>query len=332
MFDIIKKITGKDERSLSDLKSRLIMLQKDLVTAQADEKSAEEMQRQVYRNSQDRTACDNADDALVRSGVRIKGLTTAIIESKNEIADIEKRNAEAEAKSKRDEAANRLSFTVENFAITMANLERSVTDSLAAMKVVIDGLPGFVPGVNTAVIHPNIANMFNGALSGMKNVVELGRTHVDQVRTGVSAISAPPPPPEPVKKAEPPAPDVERRSVYLFQHSWWTEPDGTVKTAPQYGVVSLPAAIAAKAIALNLCDDTGSLRSVNVRSAHGIDHGPARPIAECTCLEDGKPPSSEQAGKLSGIISKSVEAEQPTPWVERTGQVREGTARSVPRY
>src|SRR5438067_643030 len=87
---IMFKSNGKksnDERALSELQSRLATLQRDLATAEADEKTKEAAQAAAYRG-EDFAARDNADDGLTRAQVRIKGLSRAIREAKEEIVEM----------------------------------------------------------------------------------------------------------------------------------------------------------------------------------------------------------------------------------------------------
>jgi hypothetical protein len=70
-----------------------------------------------------------------------------------------------------------------------------------------------------------------------------------------------------------PPPDVPRREVYLFVRSRWTEPSGEVRYADKYSVVWLPAAIAERAIEMNLAADPSSARALGMRDFYGAFPG-----------------------------------------------------------
>src|SRR5258708_6408191 len=128
MLNLVSK-KSNDERALIELQSRLATLQKDLVAAEADEKVAEDKQRSVYRTSQDPDAFANVDNVLLHAQARIKGLASAIIEIKNEVAELERRVADAKAAAERKQAADKRHAEVEAYRFALTALEKAVSDA-----------------------------------------------------------------------------------------------------------------------------------------------------------------------------------------------------------
>jgi hypothetical protein len=137
--------------------------------------------------------------------------------------------------------------------------------------------------------------------------------------------------PRPIKVEPSPAPDLtERRQLYVFgQDVKWLE-NGKWQTACAYSVINPPADIAAKGIKHNLCDDLGSLRSVNMRAVHGMIHGVAKPLDECIDLVSAEPSAVKYIDEKSRnpnfhSSADQFQHDQRASWVRDGSREQTGT-------
>jgi hypothetical protein len=195
-----------------------------------------------------------------------------------------KARVEAEDKKAKAEAdAKEIDTMVEPFLEAAAAVKHA-RSTIPPVSANVERLPGlFVyPPYNAAELDAMLAIVEARFTEG----ANLVRQRAASARAGAAVAAKPVP--EPVKAA-PPAPDVERRPLYIFDKDVRWQENGEWRTACAYSVVQVPAAIAALGIKHNLADDPGSLRSVNIRSVRGILNGPSVPLNECIDLETGKP-------------------------------------------
>jgi hypothetical protein len=82
---------------------------------------------------------------------------------------------------------------------------------------------------------------------------------------------------------KPPAKPVERRLIYLHQHSKWTEPDGSIRYAHQWCQADVPVAVAKAAVARNLADYFNSPRAERLREVYGVVYGLPHRISALIC-------------------------------------------------
>jgi hypothetical protein len=239
---------------------------------------------------------------------------------------------EAARKYKAESDARELSDLVDLPAV-IARVRQEHTSLLALSKPLAERLPGIMMLSQRLT---DAAAMLAAALQTTEEIAAVGRQQVEAIRTRTVVPIRPAP--APVKAVESPAPDAtERRPLYLFVHAKWREPNGEIKTAPAYAVVQVPSHIAALAIKNNLGDDPGSLRSVNVRSVHGTDSGPARPPNECQDLSEPPLPERRYLNEHRDVNlhskSDAFEHDQKAAGYVKKGRDEVvGTATSVPRY
>jgi hypothetical protein len=120
-------------------------------------------------------------------------------------------------------------------------------------------------------------------VAGYASAVAEGRT---PIRAAPSSVVAPVAPPKP--KA-----DVQRRSVYLFQDSTWTDIDGP-RSAWKWSIVELPLDIADRAVCANMADRPDTKRARDLMASYGRRHIAGAPDpAQCAGLD--KIPSSAAA-------------------------------------
>jgi hypothetical protein len=282
------------ENEIAGLRSRRDVLAGRLARADADiEQALSDRRRQLVEADPDQGNIEPIHVAQLRDtrdsfADAIKALDLRIVEAE------ERLNQERD-RSKREAAARELNG-VTNELTKLADDYAAVVSRLPAMLAgVIDKLP-------QAVVSKSHTEMFaNEVLAALRMVVSEARSYAAQIVSGSAQICEPAQQP-----ANPPAPAIERREVFLLVNGKWPELDGTISTSGAYTTCSPPASIAARAIEFGHGVDPLSDNAIVLHQRCPPRYG-FFPPADCTDINEPKPDKLPAGSKT--ITSPPIHSE-----------------------
>jgi hypothetical protein len=273
---VLFKRKGESEREVADLRKRRTMLAERLLAAERDLAQALDDRRRVLLEADlDAPATEpimigrlrDEKDALVDAIGRVDA---KIAEAEQRIATDRERTAREKEAAERRRQIEAADAAAQDFA---AAAERLVATLQPLAPV---SLAAGAAASNTKYLTDQLSL---GVAAGLAEC----RSYIARVASGTVAIVA-----EPIRIAPPPpAPDVERIAVMLFQASRWNEPDGVTDTGARNGIVKLPVAVAERACVRNLAVRIDSERYHKLRASEVEPYGQqwAKPLPQDTVVD-----------------------------------------------
>jgi hypothetical protein len=315
---------------LARLSARRDQLSRQLVEAQATLDAAlAQRRRELLEDDPD--GGSQGKDKVLHAREEIDALSGARAVVEERITATEARLAQARDQAARDAAITDLSPHVDALAKGIAQLQ-AVTQMLApAAKEVTQRVP-----YGNGRFSVDLADILGAIADELASIVANARQHLDRLRAGEAqprAIAVPEPP-------APPPPKVERLQILVLNDNIkWTEPGGTVRTAPRYGYTDPPRPAAARAIAACLAvpadgETARRLREGDHHNAVGNSwHQPAQHL----CIDIDRDDLRPARGAIGQSLGMSPDPEKPAGVpgvagaVERIEPERTGVATAAER-
>jgi hypothetical protein len=209
--------------------------------------------------------------------------------------------AEAQQRADADKAAREQEAERRKQQIAAARL--AADEFAAATEKLVEALQILSPLNMTTSSASGSVKIFGGQLiAAVAAALAECTGYCQRVAAGTVAIIGSP---QPIATASPPAPEISRTAVMLFQASRWSEGD-QVCTGPQYGIVKLPVELAKQACARNLAVRTDDPRYFRLRETEAQPYGMAwaKPLPQDTVVDldhPDAPPTPEPAAASEWI-------------------------------
>jgi hypothetical protein len=278
------------ERELNDLVSRKDMLKAKLAATDRDLAQAlDDRRRALLEADFDSPSAEPVSIARLRD--ERDALIDAISRIDAKIADAERRIA-----ADRDRQARERQVADRRQQIEAAQI--AAQDFAAAGERLVEKLQPLAPvSLAAGAAASNTKYLTDQLGLGVAAGLAEANSYVARVASGTVAIVA-----EPIRIAPaPPALDVERIAVMLFQASRWNEPNGVTDTGARNGIVKLPVAVAERACARNLAVRIDSERYRKLRASEVEPYGQqwARPLPQDTVVDLDHPEAPATAPEKS---------------------------------
>jgi len=231
------------------------------------------MATQLARDNADDATLDKAENEIRGAQIRIDTLSAALIETDQQILQLENDLTVAADKKQREAIALEVEKIAEGFTSAAAD----VVTSLAALALQTESMARFLP--DAAGLH-SFAVRANAELPGsIEMLTMLIRAYTDDVLAGHAKVTLPQ-----VEAAAPlPAPPPPTQWAFSAKSIKWTDASGTVQTQHAFFEVQLPPVVAARALRKGAC--VGINHELRKRE-HGFGSKKAKPDpADCIDLD-----------------------------------------------
>ena len=203
--------------------------------------------RQLARDNADDATLDKAKDNIRAAQIRVHTLSTTLIETDQQILQLENDLTVAADKKQREAAALEVEKIAEGFTSAAAD----VVTSLAALALHTETMARFLP--DAAGLHSFALR----AKSELPGSIEMLTMRISAYTDAVLAGHAKTTLPQVEAAAPPPAPPTQW--AFSVKPIKWTDASGTVQTQHAFFEVQLPPVVAARALRKGACV--------------GLDHG-----------------------------------------------------------
>jgi cytochrome c553 len=231
--------------------------------------------KQSARNNADDATLDKAKNKIRAAQIRIDTLSATLIETDQQILQLENDLTVAADKKQREATA----LEVEKIAEGLTSAAVDVVTSLAALALQTESMARFLP--DAAGLH-SFAVRANAELPGsIEMLTMLTRAYTDAVLAGRANATLP----QVEAAAPPPAPPPPTQWAFSVKPIKWTDASGTVQTQHAFFEVQLPPVVAARALRKGAC--VGMDHELRKRE-HGFGSNKAKPDpADCIDLDEG---------------------------------------------
>ena len=250
--------------------------------------------KQLVRDNADDATHDKAQNQNRVAQIRIHTLSATLIETDQQILQLENDLTVAADKKQREAAA----LEVEEIAEGFTSAASDVVTSLAALALQTESMARFLP--DAAGLH-SFAVRAKAELPGsIEWLTMLIRAYTDDVLAGYAKATLP----QVEAAAAPPPPTQWAFSVKPIK---WTDAGGTVQTQHAFFKVQLPPVAAARALRKGAC--VGMDHELRKRE-HGFGLKKAKPDpADCIDLDSEVVPPDPRAGRADRRADARSEAE-----------------------
>jgi len=253
--------------------------------------------KQLVRDNADDATHDKAQNKNRAAQIRIHTLSATLIETDQQILQLENDLTVAADKKQREAAA----LEVEEIAEGFTSAASDVVTSLAALALQTESMARFLP--DAAGLH-SFAVRAKAELPGsIEWLTMLIRAYTDDVLAGYAKAALP----QVEAAAPPPAPPPPTQWAFSVKPIKWTDASGTVQTQHAFFEVQLPPVVAARALRKGAC--VGMDHELRKRE-HGFGSKKAKPDpADCIDLDSEVVPPDPRAGRADRRADARSEAE-----------------------
>jgi hypothetical protein len=240
--------------------------------------------KQLVRDNADDATHDKAQNKNRAAQIRIHTLSATLIETDQQILQLENDLTVAADKKQREAAA----LEVEEIAEGFTSAASDVVTSLAALALQTESMARFLP--DAAGLH-SFAVRAKAELPGsIEWLTMLIRAYTDDVLAGYAKAALP----QVEAAAPPPAPPPPTQWAFSVKPIKWTDASGTVQTQHAFFEVQLPPVVAARALRKGASAGLGS------SGCQAIEHA----VRDCCSRAETRRHSASHVDRRQGLQSR----------------------------
>jgi hypothetical protein len=265
---------------LDQLHARKSLLEKQLATAERELAAAVEARQKALLEGDLDTPLDgqSANGLVGRLHDEKAAILTALSTMDERIAEAENRLTAERDRSKREAAAKELSSAAD----ALDGVADEVAAALAKIPGVLDDVLNRLP-LPHLILKANVQSFANAIVEALRTEVGEARRYTTMLAEGDAAVVLP----RTEDAPPPPAPPIERQTIFLLGRSRWEENGETITSGPHV-TTSPPIKIAKLAIQHGHAIEAGSPLAVTLQMRSPPNYA-VFPASDCLDISKPKP-------------------------------------------